>query len=190
MTSHVLNKQEQQYLLTLARMTLKDALNDAPSANVPESPTPRMHEPGATFVTLHTKHGQLRGCIGSLVARRPLIEDVQHNTMAAAFEDPRFPPLQAAELPNIVIEVSVLTAPEVLDFDGPDDLIQKLRPSVDGVLIERGWNRATFLPQVWEQLPNPREFLEHLCSKAGLPANAWHWPDLKISTYQVEKFSE
>ena len=84
----------------------------------------------------------------------------------------------------------MLTAPEPLEFDGPDDLVRKLRPNVDGVLIERGWSRATFLPQVWEQIPAPEEFLGHLCRKAGLPVNAWRWPDLQVSTYQVEMFEE
>jgi len=98
--------------------------------------------------------------------------------------------VKAAELANIVIEVSVLTAPQPLDFDGPEDLIRKLRPHIDGVIIEHGWNRATFLPQVWEQLPSPEEFLSHLCYKAGLPGNAWRWPDLEVSIYQVEEFAE
>ena len=132
----------------------------------------------------------MRGCIGSLVAHRPLIEDVRENAIAAAFRDPRFSPVRAAELPGIVVEVSALTLPEKLDFDGPEDLLHKLRPNVDGVLIERGWNRATFLPQVWEQLPSPEEFLSNLCFKAGLPGNAWRWPDLEVSIYQVEKFEE
>jgi AmmeMemoRadiSam system protein A len=136
------------------------------------------------------RKGDLRGCIGSLMAHRSLMEDVRHNALAAAFEDPRFSPVQVRELSNLVVEVSVLSAPEPLDFDGPDDLIRKLRPNVDGVLIERGWNRATFLPQVWEQIPDPEEFLGHLCRKAGLPANAWRWPDLQVSTYQVEMFEE
>ena len=186
-----LSPQERQFLLAFARQTIESALSSRDMPEPAESDlTPRLLAPGAAFVTLHTRGHELRGCIGSLVAHRTLIEDVRANALAAAFEDPRFSPVTARELPDLVIEVSVLTAPEPLAYDGPEDLILKLRPNVDGVLIERGWNRATFLPQVWEQLPEPEEFLAHLCYKAGLPANAWRRPDLKVSTYQVEEFHE
>jgi len=190
MATQSLNEKESQYLLKLARAAVERAARGDKSAAPLPAPPPRLEQPGAAFVTLHTRDGQLRGCIGSLIAHRSLVEDVQHNAIAAALEDPRFSPVNATELDNIVIEVSVLTAPEPLNFDGPDDLIRKLRPNVDGVLIERGWNRATFLPQVWEQLPSHEIFLSHLCNKAGLPSNAWRWPDLKVSTYQVEEFEE
>ena len=190
MTAEPLTTEEREYLLALARSTIAEAAGRKPAAE-PRPPAPhRLHAPGAAFVTLHTRDGNLRGCIGSLMAHRPLIEDVRENAIAAAFRDPRFPPVKAAELANIVIEVSVLTAPEPLDFDGPEDLMRKLRPHIDGVIIEHGWNRATFLPQVWEQLPSPEEFLGHLCYKAGLPSNAWRWPDLEVSIYQVEEFAE
>jgi AmmeMemoRadiSam system protein A len=144
---------------------------------------------GASFVTL-TKHGQLRGCIGSLEPRRPLVLDVQENAAAAAFNDPRFPPVRLEELDDLRVEISVLSPPQPLSYDGPDDLIAKLRPGVDGVVIERGWNRATFLPQVWEKLPDPNQFLQHLCLKAYLPADAYCHPDLDVYTYGVEKFEE
>jgi AmmeMemoRadiSam system protein A len=189
MTTAPLTAEEGRYLLTLARATIANVVG-AKSSTTLADPPPRLNAPGAAFVTLRTRHGDLRGCIGSLEARRPLVEDVRENAIAAALRDPRFSPVKAAELNDLVIEVSVLTAPEPLDFDGPDDLIHKLRPNIDGVLIERGWNRATFLPQVWEQLPSPEEFLGNLCYKAGLPPNAWRWPDLKVSIYQVEKFEE
>ena len=189
MTSTPLTSEEGQYLLTLARATIAKTVGAKSSIALPDPP-PRLTMPGAAFVTLRTQRGDLRGCIGSLEARRPLVEDVRENAIAAALRDPRFPPVKAAELDNLVIEVSVLTAPEPLDFDGLDDLLCKLRPNIDGVLIERGWNRATFLPQVWEQLPSPEDFLGNLCYKAGLPSNAWRWPDLEVSTYQVEKFEE
>lgn len=190
MTTQSLTPEEQRALLKLARETIGRALQGNPEPPpAPEPLTPRLQEPGASFVTL-TLGGTLRGCIGSLVARRPLVIDVRENALAAAFEDPRFPPLTLPEFSRLHIEVSVLTAPQPLPYDGPDDLLRKLRPEVDGVIIERGWQRATFLPQVWEQLPNPVEFLEHLCYKAGLPVNAWRWPDLKVSIYQVEKFEE
>jgi len=189
MTSAPLTPEEGRYLLALARTTIAETVG-APAAGLPDPPAARLTAPGAAFVTLRTRQGDLRGCIGSLEARRPLVEDVRENAIAAALRDPRFPPLKAAELDDLVVEVSVLTAPEPLDFDGPDDLLHKLRPNIDGVLIERGRNRATFLPQVWEQLPAPEEFLSNLCYKAGLPSNAWCWPDLEILIYQVEKFEE
>jgi AmmeMemoRadiSam system protein A len=189
MTTAHFTPEEGHYLLALARATIAETVG-APVPALPEPPPARLTAPGAVFVTLRTRHGDLRGCIGSLEARRPLVEDVRENAIAAALRDPRFPPVKAAELNDLTVEVSVLTAPEPLDFDGPDDLLQKLRPNVDGVLIERGWNRATFLPQVWEQLPAPEEFLGNLCYKAGLPPNAWRWPDLEVSIYQVEKFEE
>jgi len=189
MPSTLLTLEERQYLLKLARATIERTARQQPPTS-PSPPTPRMQQPGAAFVTLHTRAGNLRGCIGSLIAHRPLIEDIIHNAQAAAFEDPRFSPVTAPELDNLVIEISVLTRPEPLDFDGPDDLLQKLRPHVHGVLIQQGWSRATFLPQVWAQIPAPKNFLTQLCYKAGLSANAWRKPDLKVSTYQVEEFQE
>ncbi len=180
-----------RFLLDLARSAIEKELTGATSLAVSiEDAPPALHEDGASFVTLHQRSGALRGCIGSLVARRPLIEDVQANAKAAAFQDPRFPPLREEELADIVIEVSILSAPEPLAYDGPEELIKKLRPHIDGVVLERGWNRATFLPQVWEQLPEPEKFLAHLCYKAGLSPDAWRNQEVKISIYQVEKFSE
>jgi len=191
-----LNDEQGRVLLTVARQTIAAALGiavgdrAAPERRSSSGNTPWLEAQGAAFVTLHTRSGALRGCIGSLVARRPLIEDVRGNALAAAFEDPRFPALKAAELPDIVVEVSVLTAPEPLPYNDAEDLVRKLTPHVDGVTIERGWHRATFLPQVWDQLPIPEEFLGHLCYKAGLFATAWRSGDLKVSTYRVQEFEE
>lgn len=186
-----LTEQEQAYLLNLARATIQSAVQGQKRpAPVAEGLTPRLQASGASFVTLHTRRGDLRGCIGSLAAHRPLIDDVQHNALAAAFDDPRFPPLKEAELANISVEISVLTAPEPLEYADPEELVQKLHPHVDGVILERGWSRGTFLPQVWESLPTPTAFLSQLSLKAGLPSNAWQWPDVKISLYQVQKFGE
>jgi AmmeMemoRadiSam system protein A len=148
-----------------------------------------LRSPGASFVTL-TIGGGLRGCIGSIEPRQPLALDVQENALSAAFRDPRFPPLRREELDQVHIEVSVLTRPQPLDYTDPDDLLARLRPHVDGVIIERGWHRATFLPQVWEKLPDPHEFLAHLCLKAGLPSDDYRRPGLQVQTYQVEKFGE
>ncbi len=190
MEMQLLTAEERQILLTLAREAIREALSDAAAPELAlEQLPPRLQAKGAAFVTL-TLDGQLRGCIGSLQAHRPLAADVQRHAVDAAFDDPRFPPLMDSEFPHLRIEISVLSEPQPVAYTDPQDLLQKLRPGVDGVVLERGWNRATFLPQVWEQLPEPEQFLGHLCQKAGLPANAWRWPDVKISLYQVEKFME
>ena len=141
------------------------------------------------FVTLHKK-GRLRGCIGYLEAREPVVEAVKDNALNAAFRDPRFSPVMPSELPDLDIEVSVLTEPRPLQYAGVRDLLEKLRPGVDGVIIRKGFSSATFLPQVWEQLPDGREFLGQLCLKAGLPADAWMRGDLEVLTYQVQCFEE
>jgi AmmeMemoRadiSam system protein A len=146
-----------------------------------------LRQPGASFVTL-TKNGELRGCIGSLQAHRPLAEDVAANALASALRDPRFPPVLPRELPDIRIEISVLSAP--VDFPVKDeaDLLQKLQPGVHGLIIEDGMHRATFLPAVWEQLPAPRDFLAHLKHKAGLPLHHWS-PTLKCQVYTAQKIA-
>ena len=185
-----LSPEDRQYLLNLARDAIASQSRgeDPPPVDLDALPK-SLSRDGASFVTL-TKHGALRGCIGSLEPRRALVLDVRDNAVAAAFRDPRFSPVRPGELDDLHVEVSVLSSPELLPYDGPDDLIAKLRPGVDGVVIERGWNRATFLPQVWEKLPDPHQFLEHLCIKAYLPADAYHSPGLDVYTYQVEKFEE
>lgn len=147
-----------------------------------------LDEPGACFVTLH-KHGALRGCIGSLLPRRPLGEDVAANARAAAFHDPRFPPLGSDELKDVDIEVSVLSDPEPIFPADEAALMAMLHPGVDGLILEYGVHRSTFLPQVWEQLSTPEEFLTHLKQKGGLPADFWH-PDMRISRYMVTAFTE
>lgn len=185
-----LTLQDREKLLKLARDTIANQVRGQRVPEVDPDTTPEdLWRDAACFVTL-TKHEQLRGCIGSLEAHQPLVLDVRDNAIGAAFRDPRFPPVSADELDDLHIEISVLSHPEPLSYDGPDDLIAKLRPNVDGVVIERGWNRATFLPQVWEKLPDPREFLQHLCLKAYLPADAYRHPGLDVYTYQVEKFEE
>lgn len=183
-----LTMEQRQTLLQLARHSIERALRRE-TPRLPAGLDTRLLQPGAVFVTL-TQNGELRGCIGSLVAHRPLAEDVMYNALAAAFEDPRFPPLTAVELPQTHIEISLLTPYQPLSFKDANELVKKLRPGVDGVLLEVGWHRATFLPQVWEHFPNAEEFLTHLCLKAGLPTNAWRWPQAKVYVYQVEKFEE
>ncbi len=172
-------------LLTLARNAIAGHFGQAA---VDVADRPELHEPGATFVTL-TRHGQLRGCIGSLEAWRPLGQDVRDNALAAALRDPRFAPVTAGELPSIRVEVSLLTAPEAMSFADEADALARLRPDVDGVILSAGRRRATFLPQVWEQLPAPAEFIAHLKLKAGLPADYWG-PDVRLERYAVRKWKE
>lgn len=149
---------------------------------------PEWELPGATFVTL-TKHGNLRGCIGSIIAHRPLIEDLISNAQSAAFRDPRFPPLSPEELHEIDIEVSLLTPPRLVEYSDIEDLQKKIRPYIDGVILRLGEHQATFLPQVWDELDEFEEFFVHLGLKAGIGSNplSFH-PEIYI--YQVEKFEE
>jgi len=149
---------------------------------------PWLAEHGACFVTL-TLHGDLRGCIGSLEAHRPLLHDVKANALAAAFRDPRFGPLTHAELPHIAVEVSLLTPPQPMMFRDEKDALAQLRQGEDGVIFQFGHYRSTFLPQVWEQLSTPRQFMAHLKHKAGLPMDFWS-PEVRLSRYSVEKWKE
>ena len=148
----------------------------------------KLAEKGACFVTL-TKKGQLRGCIGSLEAHRSLASDLLENSVAAAMRDPRFPPVSAAELPELHIGISLLTPAKPFPYNDGNDLLRRLQPNVHGVILSKGGKRSTFLPQVWEQLPDPRTFLEHLCQKAGLNRDCWQdKPDIFV--YTVEKIDE
>lgn len=147
-----------------------------------------LHTPGATFVTL-TQGGQLRGCIGSLEAWRPLGEDVRANARSAAFRDPRFPPLGRAELDRTRVEVSLLTPPLPMSVAGEEDAIRQMRPGIDGMIFEYRGRRGTFLPQVWESLPEPRDFFTHLKQKAGFSPDFWS-PDVKLYRYEVKKWKE
>ncbi|HEY3339162.1 MAG TPA: AmmeMemoRadiSam system protein A [Propionicimonas sp.] len=144
--------------------------------------------PGAVFVTL-TRNGRLRGCTGSIEPRRSLREDVIRNAAAAAFHDARFPPLPAVELPLVRIEVSLLSPTEQLSFTSREDLVLRLRPGVDGLVLSWHGHRGTFLPQVWEQVPNPDDFLSHLLHKARLPELFWD-QDVTVRRYTVTSWSE
>lgn len=172
-------------LLALARKSIADALGVA-AAGAP--PHPALAAPGATFVTLR-KGRELRGCIGSVAAYRALGPDVQANALAAAFRDPRFAPLALREYGSVAIEVSLLGASEPLRVANEREALAALRPGLDGVALECGYHRSTFLPQVWEQLPDPAEFMEALKRKAGLPARFWS-PQVELSRYTVDKFAE
>lgn len=147
---------------------------------------PELQEQGAVFVTLK-QDGNLRGCIGSLVAHRSLLDDVISNAKAAAFGDPRFSPLREAEFEDTDIEISLLSAPQELHYSDREDLKRKIRPEIDGVILKLGFNHATFLPQVWEDLPDFDLFFAHLCQKAGLSASGCLERHPTISTYQVER---
>lgn len=150
---------------------------------------PELKEQGAVFVTL-TLDGNLRGCIGSIIAHRSLLDDLIHNAKASAFEDSRFLSLTKGEFERVEIEVSLLTIPKELSYKDRDDLMEKIQPSVDGVILKSGRYQATFLPQVWEQLPSFDIFFAHLCQKAGLRASGCLDGHPTILTYQVEKIDE
>ena len=152
------------------------------------TPHPMLAQLGASFVTL-TQNSQLRGCIGSLEAYRPLATDVAENAVAAAFRDPRFPPLTREELDRTRVEVSLLEPSEPLAFTDEADAIARLRPGVDGVILAHGSRRATFLPQVWESLPDPQRFMAQLKLKAGLPASFWD-EEITLARYGVQKWKE
>lgn len=193
-SSQKFNKKQGNALLKLARHTIMKRfgrqINKAESKSLSEDLKDndfKAHR--GVFVTLKKNH-QLRGCIGSLTATESIIDGIKDNAINAAFHDPRFPSLTDSELDQVDIEVSILTEPQPLEYIDHADLISKLRVNVDGVIIRKGLARATFLPQVWEQLPKPEEFLSHLCAKAGLPSNSWENNNLEVKTYQVQYFEE
>ena len=174
-------------LLALAREEVERVLGGRVSSPQRSSAS-WLRSPAATFVTIKER-GALRGCIGSLEARRPLIDDLRANARAAAFEDPRFPPVGLDELPELRFEVSLLSPPEPLPVATEEELLARLRPGIDGLVLSRGRYRGTFLPQVWEDLPDPRDFVRHLKAKAGLPPVGW--PEgMAVSRYTVKKWSE
>lgn len=185
-----LTLEEKVFLLGLARRTLEAGVNGQPRLK-PDLAALGGHlaEPGASFVTL-TIGGELRGCIGALEPYQPLAEDVCEHALAAALEDPRFPPVQPSELPRINIEVSRLTQPVPLEYHNPEELLGRLRPQVDGVILRDGFRRATFLPQVWEKIPDPADFLDNLCYKMGADPQLWRRKRLEALIYQVEDFHE
>ena len=183
--------EEQKVLLRLAREAMEQGVRGRKLPPLDETLlTPNLREEGSSFVTL-TEHGELRGCIGSLEPHQSLVEDVREHAVAAALQDPRFPPVEAAELNGIRIEVSRLTPPVPLEYKDANDLLAKLCPHVDGVILRDGaFHRATFLPQVWEKIPNPVEFLDNLCYKMGAKPDLWRRKHLDVLTYKVEEFHE
>jgi len=180
---------DQSNLLVTARAAIQNALdhNTLPKEHY-ETSSPALRLIRSSFVTL-LKQGQLRGCIGNLTANRELIKDVAENAYAAAFKDPRFPPVQAGEFALLNIEISVLNPASPMRFSSESDLLEQLRPGIDGLILEEGRNRATFLPTVWESLPEPEQFLTHLKYKAGLATTYWS-DQLEISRYTTFSFQE
>jgi len=185
-----LTVEEKQILLKLARQSLEAGVRGSPLPALELSAlTPTLRSEGAAFVTL-TVNGELRGCIGALQPYQSLAEDVREHAVAAALEDYRFPPVQENELSKIQIEVSRLTIPVPLDYKSTEDLLAKLHPGVDGVILRDGSRRATFLPQVWEKIPDGAAFLANLCYKMGAAPDTWRRKHLDVQVYQVEEFHE
>jgi len=180
--------QERKILLRVARDAIAYGLRNHTRMQVElNKHADHLQKQKACFVTLQINR-QLRGCIGSLIAHQPLIVDVAHNAYAAAFNDPRFPALTAAEFEQISIHISVLSTPEPMYFISENDLLRQIQPGVDGLILSDGEYRGTFLPSVWESLPDPKQFLMHLKMKAGLTSDYWS-DTLKVERYTVEDVS-
>jgi len=190
MPEQTLSDEEQRILLRLARQALEAAVHKLPMPQIDfNEMTSRLQEPGASFVTL-TIQGMLRGCVGTLEPYQSLADDVREHAVASGLQDYRFSPVRAEELSQIEIEISRLTLPQPLMYTTPETLVAMLRPGIDGVVLRDGMRRATFLPQVWEKLPDPAEFLEHLCAKMGADPGLWRRKKLEVLLYQVEEFHE
>ncbi|MBU8910518.1 MAG: AmmeMemoRadiSam system protein A [Desulfobacterales bacterium] len=187
-----LSEKDGTLLLKLARESILRELGqegDTPGSLKAQASTLILEENRGIFVSLHKK-GDLRGCIGNIEPVKTVFEGVRDNAKHAAFNDSRFSPMSCEELKETIIEVSILTQPQKLDYTDARDLIAKLRPDVDGVIIEKNYHSSTFLPQVWKQLKKPEAFLTHLCIKAGLSQDEWKSGDLSVLTYQVQLFEE
>lgn len=182
------NKNDRELLLQTAKDSIAYGIahHKALPLNVQNYP-PQLCQPRACFVTLHLDK-QLRGCIGTLEAHQPLILDVAANAYNAAFNDPRFAPVHANEVPQITLDISVLSPPQPMQFNSEADLLRQIRPGIDGLILSDQGRRGTFLPSVWEQLPDPVDFLKHLKNKAGFPADYWS-QTLKVESYTAELIS-
>jgi len=188
--SDKLNQAEQEILLKIAREALEKSVQGKPLPKVKLNVLPpALQNDGASFVTL-TKSARLRGCIGALQPYQPLAIDVQEHAVAAALQDFRFPNVKPTELELINIEVSVLSPKKPIRYEGPQDLVNQLRPNIDGVVLQDGLRKATFLPQVWEKIADPELFLSQLCVKMGAPGDLWRNKPLQVYTYQVQEFHE
>lgn len=190
MNPESLSENDKKILLHLARQSIELAVNGRPGLKLDlNSYSPVLQAPGASFVTL-TEAGELRGCIGTLEPYQPLVQDVCEHAVAAALQDYRFPPVQAFEVQGLTIEISRLTQPQPLHYEDPRQLSALIKPGTDGVILKDGVRRATFLPQVWEKIPDSYDFLSHLCQKMGTPSDLWQRKVLSVWVYQVEEFHE
>jgi len=185
--SKVIQPDQRRRLTQLASLSLEHGVRmgcEMPVRN--DEWTAELNELRSSFVTLH-KHGELRGCVGSLVATQALARDVSHHAFAAGFKDPRFPPVVADELESLHLHISVLSTPCPISFDSEDELLNVIQPGRDGLILREGAQQATFLPDVWEQLPDPRQFLIQLKLKAGLDRNYWS-DGISIQRYTTESW--
>lgn len=189
-STEALTAAHRRMLLELARDSIREGLTNghALTVTVADWPEPLQAE-GASFASLHRVDGSLRGCIGTLQARQPLVVDVAEHAWAAAFRDPRFPPLAPEEFEAITVELSVLSTTEPLPVSSEAELLTTVQPGKDGLILEDGPHRGTFLPAVWESLPDPEDFVRELKRKAGLPVDHWS-PTLVVKRYRTESFSE
>ena len=183
-----MNNHDQKLLLDTAKLAIKFGLaEDLPLPLDAQEFDPALQQPRASFVTLHL-NGNLRGCIGTLEAYQPVIIDVAQNAFNAAFKDPRFPAVSQKEYPQLHYHISILTPPSALAITSEADLLKQLRPNIDGIIIQEGMKRGTFLPSVWEQLPDKKSFLTQLKLKAGFSPNYWS-DDITIERYEVESIT-
>jgi AmmeMemoRadiSam system protein A len=180
---------DKKNLLIVARSAIRAELFKEEPIIRPKTLSPVVTEKRGCFVTLH-KSGELRGCIGAIEPVKPLISCVEENAVNAAFNDPRFPGVTGEEIDILDIEISILSVPKTLKVSSIDELKEKIKPRFHGVILSRGWKKATFLPQVWEQLPNTETFLANLCMKAGMGRGCWKDPETEIKVYTAQYFSE
>jgi len=185
-----LNAKEKKFCLELAKKSVEYSLRNDCLLKLDEKEMKKVPkkllEEKACFVTLMIGK-ELRGCIGHLTSFQPLYKDIIENAYAAAFSDPRFVSLRKEEFSSLAFEISVLTDPVGFDFSSAEDLLKKISPEKDGLIISKGFNQATFLPSVWEQLPKKEDFLRHLCMKAGLTPDEWQKPGLRVKKYRTIK---
>lgn len=186
-----ISKKDGELLLRLARHSILEGLGETSCIHELEGEASDriLTQSCGTFVTLH-ENKLLRGCIGNIEPTKPIFQSVADNANHAAFKDRRFSPVRPSEVAGLHIEISILTPPEPLEHSNKEKLLSTLKPGVHGVIIEKRYHKATFLPQVWDQLPQKEIFLSNLCTKAGLPSDEWETGSLKVSTYEVQSFEE
>jgi uncharacterized protein len=185
-----MEKEHKDLLLKLARKTIeKKSSQDVMTFQEIDRLPGELKERRGCFVTL-TKKNELRGCIGYILPISPVYQAVTENAYNAAYSDPRFIPVERSEIKDLHIEISILSLPEKINYGDEEELLKKITPHKDGLVVRKGHHSATFLPQVWEQLPDKKDFLNHLCLKAGLKPNEWSTAALEVEIYHVEAFEE